>query len=99
MAKEVSINKTISDKDHPYYIVNKSANRLAMKELTKSGFYLYTYFLQNDNGYVGVLRRTHVMKVTGLSKSSYYDALAELIKYGYLVDAEDGYEFYEEPIL
>jgi hypothetical protein len=63
--------------------------------LTRAGFMLYMYFMQNDDGYVITLRRTHVMNVTGLSKTSYYEAMADLIQNGYLVDAGDGYEFYE----
>lgn len=94
--KEFSINKEPSDRDHPYYIVNKASNIQAMQELSRSGFYLYTYFMQNEDGYVGILRRKHAMKITGLSKSSFYNALAELIEHGYLIDTEDGYEFYEK---
>ena len=94
--KEFSINKAPSDKSNPYYIVNKDSNRQAMKELSRSGFYLYTYFVQNEDGFVGVLRRTHVMRITGLSKSSFYNAMAELIEHGYLIDTGDGYEFYEK---
>lgn len=97
--KEVSINKTASNKDNPYFIVNKSANRQAMTTLSRVGFQLYMYFMQNEDGYVTTLRRTHAMKITGLSKSSYYDAMTELINMGYLIDAGDGYEFYEEPYI
>ena len=97
MEKKVLINKTIMDEDHHYYKANVAANKEAMRVLTKSGFYLYTYFMQNDNGWNPILRRTHVMKETGLSKSSYYDAIADLIEYGYLVETNDGYEFYELP--
>lgn len=97
MEKKVLINKTIMDEDHHYYKANVAANKEAMRVLTKSGFYLYTYFMQNDDGWNPILRRTHVMKETGLSKSSYYDAIADLIEYGYLVETKDGYEFYESP--
>ncbi len=97
MEKEFSIFKTTMDNDHPYYKANKAASQEAMASLSRSAFYLYSYFLQNDDGWVGVLRRTHVMNVTGLSKSAYYRALDELIEKGYLVDTDDGYEFYENP--
>ena len=97
MEKKVLINKTIMDEDHHYYKANVAANKEAMRVLTKSGFYLYTYFMQNDDGWNPILRRTHVMKETGLSKSSYYDAIADLIEYGYLVETKDGYECYESP--
>ena len=97
LEKEFSIIKTTMDNDHPYYKANKSASQEAMATLSKSAFYLYYYFLQNDDGWVGTLRRTHVMKITGLSKSAYYRAMEELMDNGYLVDTKDGYEFYEDP--
>ena len=98
-SKEVSINKAASNKNNPYFIVNKSANIQAMASLSRVGFQLYMYFMQNEDGYVTTLRRTHAMKITGLSKSSYYDAMTELLSMGYLIDAGDGYEFYEEPTI
>ena len=97
LGKEFSIIKTKMDNDHPYYKANKSASQEAMVSLSRSAFYLYSYFLQNDDGWVGTLRRAHVMKITGLSKSAYYRAMDELIDKGYLVDTNDGYEFYENP--
>ena len=97
--KEVSINKNVTGKNNLYYKANVASNKQAMRVLTKSGFYLYTYFIQNDDGYVFTLRRTHVMNTTGLSKTSYYDAVRDLIQHGYLVDAGDGYEFHDEPYL
>lgn len=97
MTKTISILKTKSDKKHPYYIANKKASVAAMKSLTKSAFYLYTYFMQNDDCIVLTLRRTHVMDITGLSKSSYYLALQELIDKKYVVKCADGYEFHECP--
>jgi hypothetical protein len=38
------------------------------------------------------------MKITGLSKTSYYEAMEELIDKGYLTICPDGYEFHECPI-
>lgn len=96
MVKEVSINK-MGAENPPFCTYSIERNRKAMLTLTKSAYYLYTYFLQNQDGYTLTLRRTHVMNVTGLSKTSYYEAFEELIKYGYIVDAGDGYEFYEDP--
>lgn len=68
-----------------------------MRSLTKSGYYLYTYLVQNQDGYTFTLRRKHVMDVTGLSKTSYYEAFQELIDKHYIIDCEDGYEFHECP--
>jgi len=94
MSKEVSIDKTA---DQPYYMCSIEHNRIAMRNLTKSAYYLYTYFMQNQDGYNFTLRRSHAMSITGLSKSSYYLALQELIDKHYVIDCDDGYEFYERP--
>lgn len=95
MAKEVSIDKTA---EQPFCMYCLKHNREAMRSLTKSGYYLYTYLVQNQDGYTFTLRRKHVMDVTGLSKTSYYEALQELIDKRYIIDHEDGYEFHECPI-
>ena len=94
MSKEVSIDKT---NDQPYCMFSIEHNRNAMRNLTKSAYYLYTYFMQNQDGYNFILRRSHAMNITGLSKSSYYLALQELIDKHYIIDTDDGYEFYERP--
>ena len=94
--KEVAVHKAKSNKDNPYFIVNKASNIKAMSTLSRAGFMLYMYFMQNDESYTFILRRTHVMKITGLSKTSYYEAFNNLVEHGYLIDAGDGYEFYEE---
>lgn len=94
MGKEISIDKT---NVQPFCMYSIEHNREAMLKLTKSGYYLYTYLLQNQDGYNFILHRSHVMKITGLSKSSYYLALQELIDKGYIIDCPDGYEFHEAP--
>ncbi len=94
MPKEISIDKTNAQ---PFYICSIEHNRNAMRSLTKSAYYLYTYFMQNQDGYTFTLRRSHVMSVTGLSKSSYYLALQELIDKHYIIASPEGYEFYECP--
>lgn len=95
MSKEVSIDKTNAQ---PFYMCSIEHNRAAMRNLTKSGYYLYTYFMQNQDCYTFALRRAHVLAVTGLSKDSYYLARQELIDKGYLIECADGYEFHESPL-
>ena len=95
MSKEISIDKA---KDQPYCTMSVEHNRNAMRNLTKSAYYLYTYLMHNQDSYSFVLRRTHAMSITGLSKSSYYLALQELIDKSYIIDCEDGYEFHECPV-
>ena len=95
MAKEVSIDKV---KSQIFCMYSLEHNRNAMRTLTKSAYYLYTYFVQNQDGYSFTLRRKHVMDITGLSKTSYYEALQELIDKHYITDCGDGYEFHECPI-
>ena len=95
MTKEVSIDKA---KGKVFCTYTLEHNRNAMLKLSKSAYYLYTYFVQNQDGYSFDLRRTHVMKVTGLSKSAYYRAMDELIELGYVTENDYGYEFHEKPI-
>ena len=94
MAKEMSIDKT---NEQPFCVYSLKHNRDAMQSLTKSAYYLYTYLVQNQDGYTFTLRRKHVMDITGLSKTSYYEALQELIDKHYIIESSEGYEFYECP--
>lgn len=94
---EVSINKTESNKDNQYCIVNIAANREALKILSKSAYSLYMYFMQNRDGFTLKLHRSHATSIANISKSAYHTAMAELIEKGYLIDCGDGYEFYECP--
>lgn len=95
MEKKVVIKKTKTNKDKVYYKASVEATKEAMRVLTKPGFYLYMYFLQNQDKYNFILRRTNALQETTLSKTSYYAAIADLIEYGYLAETEDGYTFYE----
>jgi hypothetical protein len=95
MAKEISIDKV---KGQLFCMYSLEHNRNAMRKLTKSAYYLYTYFVQNQDGFVLNLYRTHAMKITGLSKTAYYRAFDELVEHGYITENEDGYEFHEKPI-
>ena len=94
VAKEMSIDKT---NEQPFCVYSLKHNRDAMQSLTKSAYYLYTYLVQNQDGYTFTLRRKHVMDITGLSKTSYYEALQELIDKHYIIESSEGYEFYECP--
>ena len=93
--KEISIDKA---NENPYCTFCIKHNRNAMRNLSKSAYYLYVYLIQNQDGYSFTLRRSHVMNITGLSKSSYYLALQELIDQRYIIKSKDGYEFHECPL-
>lgn len=94
MSKEISIDKT---NETPYCMFSIDHNRAAMNNLSKSAYYLYMYLLQNQDGYSFTLRRSHVMRITKLSKSSYYLALQELIDKHYITKTGKDYEFHEKP--
>ena len=93
--KEVSIDKSNAQ---PFSTFSIEHNRIAMRELSKSAYCLYMYFLQNQDCYNFILRRTHVLDTTGLSKSAYHLAKQELVNKKYLIDCTDGYEFHERPL-
>lgn len=94
---KIDINKTTSDQEHPYCIVNVAANQEALSTLSKSAYCLYMYFMQYQNKYSFNLRRTHAMNITNMSKSAYHRALEELIMHGYIVRSDEGYGFFECP--
>ena len=93
--KDVSIDKA---NVLPSTTFSVEPNRIAMRELSKSAYYLYMFFMQNQDCYNFTLCRTHVLNVTGLSKSAYHVAKQELIDKRYLIECDDGYEFHESPL-
>lgn len=64
----------------------------AMQELTGNSFKLYFYLSGNKNAYEFALSPKAVMRMTGMSKSSYDRAKKELVDKGYLINYHDVYK-------
>lgn len=95
--KEVTMQKAFSDSNNYFSVVNIEAWRIASCLLSESAFKLWCYINKNQNGYTFGLSVADAM-TWGISKRSYYNAVKELEKDGYLVLQEQNkYVFYELP--
>lgn len=66
-----------------------------MRDLKPTTFLVWIYLNANENGCEFALSRVDVMNQTGISSSSYDNAIKELKEKGYLVHTIDNcYDFY-----
>lgn len=96
----VVTQKTQSDKEHTYAIVNLKALFTAARELTDKAFKLYSRLNMHSNEYAYALSPVEIQKTTGMSEDRYRRAVKELIKKGYLVQSagqKNLFTFYEYP--
>ncbi len=92
--------RTRRDKDHLYTMMNLDAMQEAMKVLNGSGLKLWLYLNKNQDGYKFELSRVECAK-WGIKKDSYYSAVEELVKKGFLVQDHFGsnlFWFYESAV-
>lgn len=68
-----------------YHIVINDYDSQAMKELSESGYKLYSYLSKNLNGYEFDLSRADTCNYTGISSKSYDRAVQELINKRFLI--------------
>lgn len=86
-----------------FFVANRANTNEAFKNLTKSGFGLYIWFLQNKSNYSFDLYSVKVQKDIGISARTYDNAVRELKEKKYLVyqgkDAQGRltYYFYDAP--
>lgn len=98
---KVIIKKPPTYKDN-FYVGNCKNTNEAYKRLTKSGFGLYMWFLQNQSGYQFDLYSVKVEKDLGMSSRTYDRAISDLKENNYLIYKEKInnrliYEFYDTP--
>lgn len=82
------------------YILDIDANKLARKTLSSDAYSLYMHFVLNVPGYTEALSMKYNLDTSALSERTYYKAINELIKKGYLVKTQheqikEYYMFYE----
>ena len=70
----------------------------AMNTLSSGALKLYLYFIMNKNGYSFWLSKSHCCKVCGMSARTYFRAVDELIKKGYLSVVNNKHLFHEMPV-
>ena len=90
--------------DTAFYIGNRENTNEAFRVLSKSGFGLYMWLLENQANYDFDLFSTKVQKDLGFCARTYDNAVAELKKNNYLVyQGKEGvnliYYFYDKPYL
>lgn len=83
------------------YILDIEANKVARKELSSDAYSLYMHFVLNVPGYTEALSMKCNIDTSSLSERTYYKAVNELIKKGYLVkkpheQIKEYYLFYEK---
>ncbi len=81
--------RTARDKNHLYAMMNLDALQAAMQTLNGSGLKLWLYLNKNQDNYRMELSRVDCAK-WGIKKDSYYSAVDELIKKGFLVQDHSG---------
>ena len=70
----------------------------ASRVLSPSGFQLYLYLADKQNGYQWELSKAAITRIFGFSDKTYSRAKSELIEHGYLVqDQGVKYSFYTTP--
>lgn len=98
--KRVIIKKAPCDKDNLYSVTNQEVELAAMRDLKDGAFRMWRYFSMNQNNYSFDLSQTAISKVTGVSRSTYYRAIDELMLKGYLIAINKNsniYHFTEVP--
>lgn len=96
--KIIIVSKELSDKEHPYSIINLSAAEAAGSTLNGNEFKLWFYIAKNQNEYTFALSKADFCRKMNVSSSTYYRAVDSLIEKGYLVQKEENsntYCFYE----
>lgn len=96
--RKITIRKAKSDKEHPYGIINKNAQQLAMVNLNGTAYKFWSYLALNQDKYSFYLSQKECEK-WGFSKNSYHRSFSNLVDEGYLIQiaATDEYVFNELP--
>ena len=90
-------HKKPCDENHPYCTINVEATFKAARNLSDDAFKLWCYFAKNQDGCSVKLSLTDAAK-WGFKKGSFYKAMDELTKLGYIKDlGRDVFIFYENP--
>ena len=81
--------RTKRDADHLFATMNIDALQAAVQDLKGSALKLWLYFNKNQDGYQFELSQK-ACRDWGIKKDSYYSAVDELIKKGFLVQDHNG---------
>lgn len=96
----IKIHKAKSDANHPYGIVNRNAQQLAMINLKGEAYKFWSYLALNQDNYTFALSQKECEK-WGFSKNSYHRSFKKLVESNYLskiIGTTESYIFYEMPL-
>lgn len=98
--KIITINKEKCGraKGYEYSMTNLRAETEAALRLEAGPFKLWRYLATNSDGYQFALSSKVAEEMFGIQRKQYNNAVAELLRQGYLVPVRDGsniYNFYE----
>lgn len=95
--KIIQVQKAPCNKNNLYCTINLEALQQAMSELSGAGLALWLYLSKNQNGYSLELSPADATS-WGIKKSSFYRAIDELTKLGYIRYLKGNvFTFYENP--
>lgn len=95
--KIIQVQKAPCNKNNLYCTINLEALQQAMSELSGAGLALWLYLSKNQNGYSLELSPADAIS-WGIKKSSFYRAIDELTKLGYIKYLKGNvFTFYENP--
>ena len=94
--RKITVKKE-SIKDGDFLTLNRLSFEKALCDLTHGALRLYLYLSGNADNFEFWLSKSHLCNTTGLSRSSYKRAFAELMQKGYIIGNNNSYIFYESP--
>ena len=93
----VEVHNEPCDENHPYVMIDVEATFKAARNLSDDAFKLWMYFAKNPDGCSFKLSLIDAAK-WGFKRGSFYKAMDELTKLGYIRDlGRDVFIFYENP--
>ena len=98
--KIIIVDKSPADKNHKYSTINLEAWKNAMSKLNNTTYKLWDYIMFNQNKYKFALSAVDFCNLSGACRSTYKNAVRELIEKGFLVltnEARNEYTFYDYP--
>lgn len=83
--KIIIVIKENCDKNHPYSIINMSAQEDAWLKLDGNAYKVWSYIASNQNEYQFGLSKKDICAKQNISTSTYYRAISKLKEKGFLI--------------
>ena len=93
----VHIHRAALNKTEGFLSINNKSWKNAARVLKAPAFMLYIYLASNKDGYTLALSPAAILEEIGMARSTYNDQIKKLKAFGFLVQENDGWHFYEDP--